>query len=203
MPHMTRRLFIVLSFACVALLLAAPRADLRASRDDVDAFKQKMAAILALEAHPAQQPRRTTVTENELNAYLASGAASQLPVGVADPSVSILGPGRILGRAAVDLDSVRKQKNPTSPLDPMTFLAGRVQVTAVGTLTTGNGKGRFALESASVAGVPIPTSLLREVVAFYSRTPENPAGISLDAPFSLPAGIREIQIDRGQAIVVQ
>ena len=200
---MTRRLFIVLSFACVALLWAAPRADQRASRDGAGAFKQKMAAISALEAHPAQQPRRTTVTENELNAYLASEAGSHLPVGVADPSVSILGPGRVLGRAVVDLDSVRKQKNPTSPLDPMSFLTGRVPVTAVGTLATGNGKGRFALESASVAGVPIPTSMLQEVVAFFSRTPENPAGISLDAPFSLPAGIREIQVERGQATVVQ
>jgi hypothetical protein len=203
MLHMTRRLFIVLSFACVALLVAAPRADLRASREDVDAFKQKLAAISALEAHPAQQPRRTTVTENELNAYLASEAASQLPVGVADPSVSMLGPGRLLGRAVVDLDTVRKQKNPTSPLDPMTFISGRVPVTAIGTLTTANGKGRFALESATVAGVPIPSLLLQEVVSLYSRTPENPAGIKLDDPFLLPAGIREIQLERGQAVVVQ
>ena len=54
-----------------------------------------------------------------------------------------------------------------------------------------------------VSGVPIPKLLLQEIVSYYSKTRENPAGINLDDPFALPAGIREIQVERGQAIVVQ
>jgi len=85
----------------------------------------------------------------------------------------------------------------------MNYLFGRLPVTAVGTLTTSNGVGRFALESATVGSVPMPKMLLQEIVSYYSRTPEKPAGISLDDPFELPARIREIQVDRGQAIIVQ
>ena len=98
---------------------------------------------------------------------------------------------------------MRKQKAPTSLLDPMNYLTGRLPVTATGVLTTGNGVGHFQLESASVGSVPIPKLFLQEIVSYYSRTTEKPAGVSLDDPFALPARIREIQVQRGQAIIVQ
>jgi hypothetical protein len=40
-------------------------------------------------------------------------------------------------------------------------------------------------------------------VSYYSKTPENPSGINIDDPFALPARIREIRVERGQAIIVQ
>jgi hypothetical protein len=126
-----------------------------------------------------------------------------LPAGVVEPSVTILGTGRVSGRAVVDLDAVRRQKAPTSLLDPMNYLTGRLPVTATGVLKTSNGVGRFELESARVSSIPIPKVLLQEIVSYYSRTPDNPSGISLDDPFALPARIREIQVERGQAIIVQ
>ena len=76
-------------------------------------------------------------------------------------------------------------------------------MTAVGDLHTDNGAGRFELQSATVGVVPVPKVLLQEIVAFYSKSPSNPGGISLDDQFVLPARIREIQVERGQAIVVQ
>jgi hypothetical protein len=85
----------------------------------------------------------------------------------------------------------------------MNYLTGRLPVTATGVLKTSNGVGRFELESAHVSSIPIPKMLLQEIVSYYSRTPDNPSGISLDDPFALPARIREIQVERGQAIIVQ
>lgn len=181
----------------------ASRADVRASRRDADQLKQKVAAIAAHGDRPTKQGRRTIVTENELNAFLVYDAGPQLPVGVVQPTVAILGTGRVSGRAVVDLDAVRKQKNPTSLLDPATYLTGRLPVVATGVLNTSNGVGRFQLESASVGGVPIPKFVFQEIVGYYSRSPQNPSGIGLDDPFPLPARIREIQVERGQAIVVQ
>jgi hypothetical protein len=70
-------------------------------------------------------------------------------------------------------------------------------------LQASNGRGRFELESASVGVLPIPKLLLQEIVAYYSKSPDNPGGISLDDEFELPARIREIQVGRGQAIIVQ
>jgi len=196
-------LHIAVAIGMLGLPAAVPRADVRASRRDATLMKQKVATITEHGGRSTGQARRTTVTENEVNSYLVYEAGEQLPTGVVDPSVTILGTGRLSGRAVVDLDAVRKQKNPTSLLDPMNYLMGRLPVTAVGVLTTGNGVGRFRLESASVSSLPIPKLLLQEIVSYYSRTPDNPSGISLDDPFALPARIREIQVERGQAIIVQ
>ncbi|HEV2985173.1 MAG TPA: hypothetical protein VGX46_12320 [Vicinamibacterales bacterium] len=197
------RVSALLGICSLGLLVAAPRADVRASRRDADLLKQKVATINAHAERPTKQGRRTLVSENELNSYLVYDARAQLPTGVVEPSLTILGTGRVSGRAVVDLDAVRKAKNPTSLLDPMNYLTGRLPVTATGVLRTSNGVGRFALETASVGGVPIPKLILQEIVSYYSRTAENPSGVSLDDPFALPARIREIQVERGQAIIVQ
>ena len=76
-------------------------------------------------------------------------------------------------------------------------------MTAVGTLKTANGVGRIELESSSVGSIPIPKILLQEIVSYYSRSAAKPGGIGLDDPFPLPSRIREIQVERGQAIIVQ
>ena len=173
------------------------------SAKDSASLRQKVASITTFGEHPTRQVHRTTVTENEVNAFLSFDAADSLPAGVIEPTISILGTGRLAARAVVDLDAVKKQKNPTSLLDPTSYLAGRLPVTATGVLTTSNGVGRFELESATVSSVPIPKMLLQEIVSHYSRSTEHPAGVSLDTPFQLPARIREVYVERGQATIVQ
>ena len=59
------------------------------------------------------------------------------------------------------------------------------------------------LESATISGVPVPKTVLQQVVSYYSRTPEDPDGIGLDDAFELPAQIQEIRVQPGQAVVVQ
>jgi len=162
-----------------------------------------VADVAAFGERAPQRLNRTTITENELNAYLIYDARDQMPPGVVDPSVSIAGAGRLSARAVVDLDAVRRQKSSRGLLDPLSYAGGRLAITASGVLTAVNGMGRFTLESATMAGVPIPKSILQEIVSYYSRTPGNPAGIGLDDPFPLPARIREIQVEAGRAIVIQ
>ena len=193
----------VLTCVLAVSAAAALSADIRASKRDADVLKQKVAVIQSFADKPTRQANRTTVTENEVNAYLAFDAQPQLPAGVVDPAVTILGTGRVSGRAVVDLDAVRRAKASQSWFDPTNYLTGRLPVVATGRLTTTNGVGRFALESASVGGVPVPKLLLQEIVSYYSRTAENPTGINIDDPFALPARIREIQVERGHAIIVQ
>ncbi len=189
--------------ACLIGAGAAAAAAQQASRRDSDLFKQKVAAIVDAGSRSARDIRRTNVTENEVNAYLAYDVKDQIPAGVVNPTVTILGTGRVSGRAIVDLDAVRKQQNPTSLLDPTSYLTGHVPVTATGVLQTSNGVGRFQLESATIGGVPVPKLLLQQIVSYYSRSPDKPGGIGLDDAFALPARIREIQVERGQAIIVQ
>jgi hypothetical protein len=108
----------------------------------------------------------------------------------------------VAGRAVVDLDAVRKQKQ-RGWLDPLAYLGGRLPVTASGRLTTRDGKGQFLLESAEISGVPVPKTVLQELLTYYSRTRDNPAGIDMDAPFELPARIKEIRVGSGTSTVVQ
>ena len=195
-----------LSFAAVAVCALAAGvsgAGRGPERRDAALLKAKVAAINAFAERPSDQSRRTTVTETEVNAYLLYDVGTNLPVGVVEPTVAILGAGRLSGRAVVDLDAVRKERKPTSLLDPMNYLGGRLPITATGVLTTSDGVGHFSLESTAVSGIPVPKIVLQEIVSYYSRRPDLPAGINLDSPFTLPARIREILVERGQAIVVQ
>ena len=129
---------------------------------------------------------------------------SFLPVGVLSPYVTLVAPGRLQGRAVVDLDAVRKSQPPRSVFDPLGYLMrGSVEVKASGTFQATQGAATFQLESATCAGIPIPKSLLQEFVTYYSKTPELPNGIDIDKPFPLPAQIREIQTQRGSATVIQ
>lgn len=173
------------------------------SQQQADAFQQKVARIVQQAESKSPSPRQTVVTEGEVNSYLRFKAGSQLPTGVTDPSVGILGEGKLNGRAVVDLDVIRQKKGTGGWFDPLSYLTGRLPVTASGTLYTQDGKGRFELASAEVSGLPIPKTFLQELVYYYTRTPDNPNGINIDQPFELPAEIQRIDVEKGRATVIQ
>lgn len=172
------------------------------SRADADAFQTKLVQIATNGLAEKPSARRVTVLEREVNAYLSVHAKQDLPAGVVDPVIGILPDGRLTGRATVDLDAVRTQKD-RGLLSPWTLLRGSVPVEAVGTLRTSKGVGAFTLESATLGGLPVPKPILQELVSYYSRSESQPAGVNIEAPFRLPARIREIQTRQGQALVVQ
>ncbi len=201
---MTRRVALVAALFVVVATAAWSSAQ-QLTRRDADSLEKKLSAVLARGAakpDPRQNPVRTSFSEREVNAYLKFGAREQLPKGVIDPEVTLAGDRRISGRAVVDLDAVRMSKE-RGWLDPAAYLTGSVDLHAAGLLQTANGKGTFQLESASVGGVPIPKSLLQELVTYYSRSSDLPNGFDLDKPFDLPAHIREVEIQRGGATVIQ
>lgn len=159
--------------------------------------------IIARVPPAGQAPRRTPLSESELNSWLAFSAADRIPAGVTEPVVTLIGQGRLSGRAVVDLDLMGRRKSNGSLLDPWSYLAGRVQVVATGRLSTDAGVGRFALESAQVAGISVPKWLLQEMLSFYAKSPSRPRGVNMDEPFPLPVGIETLEVGTGQAVVVQ
>lgn len=186
----------------LAGLTASMSASAKWSRADADAFQTKMVQIATHGLAEKRAAKRTTVLEREVNAYIAVHGKSDLPAGVVDPVIGILADGRLKGTATVDLDAVRTQKE-RGMLSPWALLRGRLPVEAVGVLRTEKGVGAFTLESATVGGVPVPKTILQELVSYYSRSETNPEGIDFEAPFKLPANIREIRTTQGQALVVQ
>ncbi|HSL21683.1 MAG TPA: hypothetical protein VK886_09115 [Vicinamibacterales bacterium] len=200
-----RRIFCLVVLAALLAAAAAWAAEqIQLTRRDADSLQYKLALINRNAMIRAQRPaaRSTTISEREVNSYLRYHAREEIPVGVVEPYIWILGNGRVTGRAIVDLDAVRTERK-RGWTDPAGYLTGRLPVQATGILKTQNGVGRLQLEAAEVAGVSIPPGVLQEIVSYYTRTPEQPNGVSLDAPFELPAAIREVKVARGEAIIVQ
>ena len=191
---------VALAFAGASISLSAAL-----SKQEADQFNAKLVKIVdfgnakLLKAAP---PQTTVITDNELNSYFRFNAKDQIPVGIVEPTINALGDGRVGGRAVVDLDAVRKQKE-RGWLDPLAYMSGRLPITATGKLATKDGIGRFTLESAEISGVTIPKTLLQELLSFYSRSKEDPDGINMDDPFELPSRIREIRVGKATATIVQ
>ena len=189
----------------------------RFTKQDGDRFQEKLSRINAFAAAPqasatasgsrtaASAPaaaQTTQLSDVEVNSYLRYNIKDQVPVGIAEPTLTAVGDGRVRGGAVIDLDAVRSSKQ-RGWTDPMGYLRGQLPLTASGVLVTQNGIGRFQLESAEISGITVPKSLVQELLSYYSRSPENPNGIGIDDPFELPARIKEIRVGKGEAMVVQ
>lgn len=174
------------------------------SKQQADLFSRKVQQIV-VQADRVQQPgtKRTPVTEGELNSWFAYSAKPLLPAGVAEPRITLVGNGKVGGQAIVDLDAIARRKQSGGTFDVWNLVGGKVPVNVLGTLKTKDGIGSFQLESADVSGLPLPKTVLQELVSYYSRTPTHPQGVKLDDSFDLPASIRQIDVVAGQAVVVQ
>jgi len=179
------------------------------SEQQADAFSQKMAIVkkqgisgVGVQAQ-SRTPRRTPFTESELNSWFAYRSGEVMPTGVTEPRVTLVGNGKVKAAATVDLEAIAKQRSSGRTLDPWSYLGGRLPVTLSGVLRTENGIGRFDLEEAAVSGVPVPASVLADIVSYYSRNDSDPEGVRLNDNFKLPSQIKQIEMGAGQAVIVQ
>lgn len=166
-------------------------------------FEKKMFAILQYGEAPSAEGLRTVLPEDEVNSYFRFRGPGVLPAGVTEPQVTLLAASRVIGRATVDLDVVRKTRSTGGWFDPRSYLTGRLPVAVTGTLRGDEGAAHFVLERAEVSGVEIPKTLLQELVSYYTRSEDYPQGVDLDAPFEMPSGIDELIVKPGRAILVQ
>jgi hypothetical protein len=203
---MSSRLSVGVFLLLCGVGLAAPQAA-GVSEQQADAFTKKLASVTARGVSgvrgQTRGPQRTPFSETEVNSWFAYRSRDLLPAGVSEPSVTIVGDGKLKGAATVDLEAVAKRRATGKILDPWSYLGGRLPVTVSGVLTTQNGVGKFDLEEAAISGIPVPTSMLQDIVAYYSRTADDPEGVRLNESFKLPAQIKQIEVGQGQAVVVQ
>jgi hypothetical protein len=191
-------------FALVALgLPGAMTLAVQLSKEDGDRLERKIDDIAKTGAAPRPQPKRTPVSESEIDSYLNINFKQKIPKGLTNPEIAMLGNGALAGRVLVDLDEFNRNRRSQGLMDPLAYLSGKVPVTARGVLRAQNGKGRFQLGAAEIHGIALPQQVVQELVSYFSRTPGNPNGFDIDAPFDLPAKIRAIAVDKGEAVVVQ
>jgi hypothetical protein len=132
-------------------------------------------------AHP--DPTPTTFTEQEINAYLASGAL-EFPAGV--QSVRFQGqPGIVTASTRVDFDRLRAGVNSSNPL--LSIFTGVHDVIVISQAQGRGGKAFVHVDSVSLDGVEIPRFVLQLFVDKYLR-PRYPQ-VGLDSQFVLPGRI--------------
>ena len=194
---------VVVLTACVALPLGTVLGS-SVSRQQAESLAQKITRIQQhAESRTSSSPYRTTVTEAELNSWFAYHAPEHLPEGIAQPRLSILGSRRVTGTAVVDLDAISRQRSTGGLFDVWNFVGGRLPVTVTGLLHAEGGRARFDVQQADISGVPLPMRMLDELVQYYTRTPERPSGVRVTDTFELPAGIKQVELRPGTAVVVQ
>lgn len=177
------------------------------TRQQADSAAKKISQIeqqgqSAKSVRASASPRRTPMSEGEVNSWFVYHAPPLLPNGLTEPRLTIVDAKKVVGVATVDLDAIAKARATGGTFDIWRLIGGRVPVTVTGLVNAHDGRVRFDLESAEVSGVPVPTRVVQELVDYYSRSPERPNGLRLDDEFALPAGIRDIELSPGTAVVV-
>lgn len=199
--QMTMRWRVMTAMAVLVATAAAGAAQTGSSL--AERLQRKLESIVRFGAIPRLETQTTVIDEGEINAYLRHYLQGDIPPGISTPTVRILGDERLSASATLDIATLTAGRPPSDGLDPLRLLSGAVPAVITGRLVTGEGSGHFVLETAQLAGVPLPRALVSQLVTRYSVTPASPDGVDIDAPFDLPASIREIRVDPGQVTVLQ
>ena len=146
-------------------------------------------------AHPNQAP--THLTEEEINAYLASGQL-RFPAGV--QSLQLQGEhGLVTGKARVDFDQVKAGQHNGNPL--LSVFSGVHDVTVVAHAHGAGHQGFVHVDSVALDGIEIPQFALELFVEKYIQ-PRYP-GIGIDSRFALPDKIDTATVGQHEVIVTQ
>ena len=165
-------------------------------------LEAKLAKILGFSQAEGVEDRLTVLEEAEINAYLAQQGVPLLPEGLTEPELTIGDNDRVDAAVVVDLDRIRESRS-RSWLDPLQYLGGLLPITASGRVRSADGLARLEIDSVAIDGVPVPISVLQELVQHYTRTPDHPNGTRLDEPLPLPYGIVGLRLAPGRAVIVQ
>lgn len=192
-------LIMVLTLSAAVSVTAA----LEISKEQGNRLERKIDEIAKNASAEPVRSKKTLMSESEVNSYLNFNVKEKIPRGLSHPQISGLGNGNLAGRVFIDLDEFKRQRGSGGIMDPLNYISGQVPLTARGVLRARDGKGQFELLSAEIHRIPIPKPLVQELVTFFSRTQETPRGINIDEPFNLPAKIREVIVNQGEAVVTQ
>jgi hypothetical protein len=198
----------MLPAALVVLLLAdsaaPPVAAARApiTREQADSLARKIEALVVPAPAPKKgaPPRSVLFTEGEINSYLNLVLLPTVPQ-VRDVDLHITN-GQLTATGLVDIDQVKKQLS-LSPWNPVSFLKGRMAVNVSGHYANAGpaGLGRVTIDEVRAGSVPIPVSIIEQIVASSTRSPQLPDGVDIREPFRLPPPLRGLRLEAGKAFL--
>lgn len=187
---------IFLGAFCLAAVAARPNAP-AANNSAVESMQGKLDRIQANGEQANPRPLTTVMTEQEVNAYVASGRV-RMPKGV--QSLRFSGqPGVIDSWARVDFDQLTAGQRSANPLLSMFSGVHDVAVTAHGSGSAG--VANVHIDSVALDGVTIPDFALEMFVNHYIK-PKYP-NLGIDNRFQLPDRIDTAVVGNHQLTVTQ
>jgi hypothetical protein len=169
------------------------------SRTEADALDRKFEDLN--ERHKTGKVARgksVLVTESELNSYLNLSLGEKMPRGFSDVAVR-LESERLQATGVLDLEKVRDKMPNLTPLSPLYWLSGRVPVLLRGRVINDEGFATIDWEDVRVGNIPVPISLLHQIVSSTTRSDDYPNGFDIRAPFALPYSVRQVRVQPGRA----
>jgi hypothetical protein len=146
-------------------------------------FERKLQHLQSNGAQPRPDPSPAEFSEQEINAYFASGNV-QLPAGVQSVVLQEQ-PGIVIGASRVDFDQLKSGKNSYNPL--LSIFSGLHDVVVTTHAYGAKGEGLVHVDAVSLDGVEVPQFVLQLFVEKYLK-PKYP-NIGLDSRFELPARV--------------
>lgn len=161
--------------------------------------QQKIDLLSENGARAQPQPTTTTLTMDEINAYLAEGGVA-LPAGVERVRFSSV-PAVVTAAARIDFDQLPMSSRPRSPLIAV-LLTGVHDVVVVAQATGSGGRASVRVESVAIDDIEVPRVAMQFLVDHYLKPKYGPDA-GLDSHFRLPARIDTAVVGSNEVALTQ
>jgi hypothetical protein len=188
------RLLIPLLFLLAPVLLTAscqkdPQATSPYSLEEAQKVLRTIIEVDSTAQQPwSGPPRSVTITESELNSYIAYRIETEKEEIMKELQLKLLGDNMIEGKIHIDL---RGQKIPS-------FIKPEMDVFFAADLITNNGQAKVDMKEIFLGDEPIKPMILDMVMAISARL-RNEQATSLSDWYELPYGIKDIKTEKGKA----
>jgi len=160
---------------------------------------KKIALIESNSSNSPAQPQTTTITQDELNAYLTEGGVT-IPKGISNVKIEF-GPGTVHGSSQVNFDQLSEgHGGGGNPIFSAIF-TGTHDVEADAQASGSSGQGTVTIETVKLDGVAIPKSALQYLIQYYVKPKYPNAGMT--STFALPDKIENAAVQQSQVALTQ
>jgi hypothetical protein len=190
-------LLFVLSLSTPLMHVSWSQSQPSAASGLVASVERKLQHLDSNAAQARPDPAPTEFTEQEINAYFASGNV-ELPAGVRSVAFQEQ-PGVVVGTSRVDFEQLKAGKNSYNPL--LSIFSGVHDVVVTAHAYGSRGEGVVHVDSVSIDGVEVPDFVLQLFVQKYLK-PKYP-NVGIDSRFALPARIDAATVGLHKVSVTQ
>ncbi len=196
-----RKTFVMLTATMVAALLwmavAAQESPTAKKKTPADSLQQKVDYMRANAAKATPDPKPTVFTDQEVDAYMASGRLA-IPAGISNIHVKTQ-PSFATATGRVNFDELLKERRSLNPL--WALFTGTHDVRAVVAAEGHGGTATLHVQEVDFDGQQVPRIALQFFLDHYIKPKVPNAG--LDSTFKMPARIDSATLGNGKTTFIQ